>query len=278
MTLRRGPFSKEDSSFVIKNYHHLSIEEIASKIERDPTTVQKHIRDKGLTVVKTQDEQDTHERLRVSLVDRPYWIELEKTLFEDEIKYFQENWINFIIDLSEDISFAEELILADWIVTRILHLRSMQAQKAALEEIVRIERELNRMRLSEDVTDPVIIAQIAAGETQMAMAKSSVNQITSNADKLFTQAEKMHKSLKTDRQERRDIKTTADTYWEYVAKLDNEEFLRTEGRKAEISKLAAKAAKKRLMANHEFMDGEISPVLLSEDSVLAEERGEDEDK
>ncbi len=275
MTLKRGPFSRDDSNFVIENYHHLTIEEIASQIERDPDTVQQHIRKKGLTVVKTQEERDAHERLRVTLLDKPYWIELEKTLFEDEIKYFQENWINFIVDLSEDISFAEELILADWIITRILHLRSMQSQKAALEEILRIERELNHMRL-EDVTDPSIIAQIAAGETQLAMAKSSVNQITSNADKLFTQAEKMHKSLKTDRQDRRDIKTTADTYWGYVAKLDNEEFLRAEGRKAEIMKLAAKRAKNRLMENYEFDDGEVSSVLLSDDSVLQEE-GEDED-
>ncbi len=275
MTLRRGPFSKDDSNFVIQNYHHLSIEEIASEIQRDPETVQQHIRKKGLTVIKTQDEQDTHERLRVTLQAKPYWIELEKTLFEDEITYFQENWINFIIDLSEDISFAEELILADWIITRILHLRSMQAQKAALDEIMRIERELNHMRL-EDMTDSSNIAQISACETQLAMSKSSVNQITANADKLFTQAEKMHKSLKTDRKERRDIKTTADTYWEYVAKLDNEQFLQDEGRNAEIMKLAAQKAKKRLMENYEFDDGEVSSVLLSDDSVLQDE-GEDED-
>lgn len=277
MTLRRGPFSREDSLFVIENYHHLTIDEIATRIERAPETVMQHIRKKGLTVEKTQDEKDTHERLRVTLQGRPYWLELEKTLFDDEIKYFEENWINFVIDLSEDLSFAEELILADWIVTRILHLRSMQAQKAALEEIIRIERELNQLRLEQDVADPSTIAQISAGETQLAMSKSSVSQITSQADKLFTQAEKMHKSLKTDRKERRDIKTTADTYWEYVARLDNEKFLRDQGRNAEIMKLAAKRAKKRLMENHTFADGEVSSVLLSDDSVLQDEREEEEE-
>lgn len=277
MTLKRGPFSKEDSTFVIEQYHHLSIEEIAAHIERDPDTVMKHIRDKGLTVEKTQDEKDTHERLRVTLQGRPYWVELEKTLFEDEIIYFQENWINFLIDLAEDLSFAEELILADWIIARILHLRMMQSQKAALEEIILINRELNTSR-SGDIEDAVVKAQILTSEAQLAMAKSSVSQITRDADKLFTQAEKMHKSLKTDRQERRDIKTTADTYWGYVAKLENEQFLKSEGRKAEILKLAAKRAKKRMMENHTFMDGEVSSVLLSSESVLAEEQREDKEK
>jgi len=36
----------------------MTIEEIATHIERDPNTVTKHIRDKGLTDVKTQEEKN----------------------------------------------------------------------------------------------------------------------------------------------------------------------------------------------------------------------------
>jgi len=252
----------------------MSIDEIASTINREAETVKRYIRNKKLSLVRTKEEEETHERLLATLRQRPYWSELKKTLFDDEIIYFEQNWINFILDLAEDISFAEELILADWIVTRILHLRSMQQQKAAMDEITRIQRELTQAYAG-DKDDPQVLATISAGETQLAMAKSSVAQITRDADKLFKQAEHMHKSLKTDRQERRDIKTTADTYWDYVAQLDNEKFLKEEGRQAELMRLAAKKAKLKLMENHKYLDGEVSPVLLSDDSILLDDEDEE---
>lgn len=274
MTLKRGRLSTEDEEFILSNFNSMSIDEIASTINREAETVKRYIRNKKLSLVRTKEEEETHERLLATLRQRPYWSELKKTLFDDEIIYFEQNWINFILDLAEDISFAEELILADWIVTRILHLRSMQQQKAAMDEITRIQRELTQAYAG-DKDDPQVLATISAGETQLAMAKSSVAQITRDADKLFKQAEHMHKSLKTDRQERRDIKTTADTYWDYVAQLDNEKFLKEEGRQAELMRLAAKKAKLKLMENHKYLDGEVSPVLLSDDSILLDDEDEE---
>ena len=267
MSRKRGKLSNEETEYIVKHVHDMSASDIATAINRTEDTVKSYIRKKNLVVVKSQEEQDDRERLKSLLLDKAYWPELEATLFENEIEYFIENWISVVLQFGEDISHTEDLFLQEWRVLNILQIRGLQTYKEHLGEINKLRDELKiDYEMGED---PMVIAN---KEQQLAMARSAINQHSQAHEKLVNQKKYIADKLKATREDRRDVKANADTYWGYNQMLDDEKFRKQESREAELMKLAQEQSLQEFGQYHEYSDKTVDiPFLTAETIVLHNE-------
>tara|TARA_R110002110_G_scaffold198675_4_gene409093 strand:+ start:12192 stop:13013 length:822 start_codon:yes stop_codon:yes gene_type:complete len=262
MSRKRGKLSNEETEYIVKNVHDMETEDIALAINRTEDTVKAYIRKKNLVVVKSQEEEDDRDRLKSLLLDKAYWPELAATLFENEIEYFIENWISVVLQFGEDISHTEELFLQEWLVLNILQIRGLQTYKEHLGEINKLREQLEIDYKAGE--DPMIIS---SREQQLAMARSSINQHSQAHEKLVNQKKYIADKLKATREDRRDVKANADTYWGYNQLLDDEKFRKQESREAELMKMAQEKALHDYGQYHTYVDKTLDVPFLTPETM-----------
>jgi hypothetical protein len=97
--------------------------------------------------------------------------------------------------------------------------------------------------------------------------KGAENEHVNQLNTLEKEIKNLSARIKTDRQDRRKVETSADTYWGWVEMLNDEKYRMDESYKAELGRIAQEKAREDLMELTEYVDGTVDYPLLSAETM-----------
>lgn len=255
-----------EKEFIKKNAGTLSPAEIARSLHRKTEIVLNYMRDESL-IISNKSGQKSNNQIERELKKKPFYADLMRQLFPEELDFFNEHWIGMMSQFNGDLMPSEELELKELLIIEILKNRESAAEKERLEEKSRLEKEIRQER-SLKQPDREKIRDLQQTLTQYSSASSTY---VRNFKDLCEKADKMRKALHASRQDR--VKNYENSKVDFVSWLklieDNDQKLKA-SREMEIMKQAQIKERQRLYDNHEYANKEIAPPILNEDSVDAE--------
>jgi hypothetical protein len=261
---KRGQLSLDEEKFISDNINTLTIEDIASHLNRNVAPIKRYIGENKLV----NNEDDDSESLRYKLHSKIFWKEIKRQ-FNDtdgELEYFEDTWINLIKQFREDVLPAEELQIKQFITIDILINRSMKERKRHIEETAKLQGEVDKeYNKPEDTRD---VARLMNLETQLSFARNSIANYTNEYTKLLNEQQKISKDLKATREQR--IKRVEDGKSSWVGlirMLEDEEIREREGKEMAIIGLATDRSKSILQQYHNFQDNTIDRPFLTSETV-----------
>ena len=255
----------------------MSVEQIATAINRTEGPVKKYITENNLTGnVETFD--DERERMLGILYSKPYWKSAKKQFVEDELEYYREEWLRIMAQFQEDVLYTEERNIHELCRIRILQDRAMIEKKEYLEEIARLQDMIAEEQAKD--LDEQNRAEMVNYEGQIAMAKSAATNYTKEFNDLLDKTEKIEKSLKATRSERiKRVEDGKENWTGYLKLLEDEEFRAKESRSAELQRISKDKVKMELGKLHQYEDDAFDrPFLTPETVAYYNEHPEEENK
>ena len=261
---KRVQLSLDEEKYISDNINTLTIEDIASHLNRNVAPIKRYIGENKLV----NNEDDDSESLRYKLHSKIFWKEIKRQ-FNDtdgELEYFEDTWINLIKQFREDVLPAEELQIKQFITIDILINRSMKERKRHIEETAKLQGEVDKeYNKPEDTRD---VARLMNLETQLSFARNSIANYTNEYTKLLNEQQKISKDLKATREQR--IKRVEDGKSSWVGlirMLEDEEIREREGKEMAIIGLATDRSKSILQQYHNFQDNTIDRPFLTAETV-----------
>jgi len=242
------------------------LQEMADHLNRSIDPVRKYIDKKNL---KARDLTDD-EHLLSTLRARYYHAELSKQMSEHEIRFFEQNWIDFFKQFNEDVTHTEEMQILEVIRTEVLINRSMEDRQEIMENIETLNGLIDQeMSKPKDMQDTQALAMF---QTQLGAMIGSKSSYINEHEKLLTKKERYLKDLKGTREQRKRVADDAKTNFSmWMRQLDELETRESEGFDMAVQAIAADKARKRLSEFHEYEDGEVDQPLLNSETVIDEE-------
>jgi hypothetical protein len=260
MTRKRGKLSLDEQNFIVRNVHELSVKEIAENLNRTTAPVEKFIKQNDLR--GTGNTEESLDILMSKLKHRPYYEEVTLQLTDTELTYFEQNWVNLMLQFREDVMYSEELSLKQLIILDILMNRSMIERRAHQEDANRLQRMLDdEMEKDPEDRDRDYILNL---ETQLAFARTSITSYTNEHTKLLKERRDIDRSLKTTREQR--IKRVEDgksSFTGWLRSLEDADERARWGEYAELMRMSLYRAKERLSENHVYDDGKVDIPFLT---------------
>lgn len=264
---KRGQLSLDEEKFIRENMATLSIDEIATQLNRSSAPIKRYITEENLLV--SDNDRIADDILRTKLYGKTFWQEIKKQFDEEsgELEYFESVWINLIKQFREDVLPAEELQIKQFITIDILINRSMKERKRHIAETEKLQKEVDKeYNKTEDQRD---IPRLANLETQLTFARNSIANYTNEYTKLLAEQQKISKDLKATREQRiKRIEDGKSSWTGLIRMLEDEEIREKEGREMVILEMATDKARAKLMAFHQYQDGKVDMPLLTPEAVL----------
>lgn len=266
---KRGQLSLEEEKFIRENFQSLSVDEIASVLNRGPKPIQRYIDENNLLALDSNEEQDS-KYLKHKLHKKTFWYEIVRQFDEDsgELEYFENTWVNLIKQFREDVLPAEELQIKQFITIDILINRSMKERKRHIAETEKLQKLVYKeYEKPEDQRD---IPKLTNLETQLSFARNSIASYTNEYTKLLTEQQKISKDLKATREQRiKRIEDGKSSWTGLIRMLEDEDIREKEGRQMEILSMSTAKQKEKLMDYHEYQDGTIDIPILTPEAIIA---------
>lgn len=267
---KTGPISEAEGQIIKANLALLPLEKIAVMINRSPEAVENYAKKKNLITSEMDDKQAIYTNLRATLHSKEYWGEILKQFTDDELKYFESSWIALMLQFREDVLYAEELEIKQFITIEILINRNLAERKKALEEIEKIQEILDReYMIDESIRDMQRVANL---ESQLTFVRSSVPAFGAEYTKLLEKKGAISKDLKATRDQRvKRIEDSKSSFVGFIRALEDADLRERLGEEAELNKMAKNQAYKRLSQYHTYVDGKIDRPILNSETVEMEE-------
>lgn len=264
---KRGKLSVADMNFIRQNCFDMPLKEIADSLNRTVVPVQKFIDKENLRMRNMTDD----EHLLVRLRGRYYFKELRKQFSDDELIFFEHQWIDYFRQFSEDVTHTEEMEILEVIRTEVLINRGMEDRQ---EVVSNIER-LNKL-IEDEMAKPTPMQDtqaLASFQTQLGAAMSSKSAYINEHEKLLTKKERLLKDLKGTREQRKRNADDAKTnFTSWLRQLDDKQVREKEGFDMEIHRVAAEKAVSKLGEYHEYEDGTVDQPILNSNTLKEEEQ------
>lgn len=275
---RWGPRAKEEIEALAEYVQRgMSVEDIAKLMRRREDVIKKWIKELHFGAITNREQASDIARLLDSLHKKYFWNELKLQFDSDELKYFESSWISLMLQFKEDILPAEEIQIKQLVTIEILVNRSMKERRKHLEEIEKLQQEINaEYKLDEDLRDAAKLANL---EQQVAYARNSIGQYTTEYTKLLGEQKTINQNLKATRDQRiKRIEDSKTTFAGLLRALDDEDLRRRMGDEAELMRLAKDKSKQKLSQVHIFSDGQGDFPLLTPEVVEEMDNLEDINK
>lgn len=246
----------------------LSTEEIAQKIGRRKVIIDKWVRQFHLDSQNQAPEKVKEtERILFELHKKHFWKELKNQFSDNELKYFESDWIALLMQFREDVLPAEEMQIKQLVTLNILINRCMHERKKHMDEIDRLQRDITEeYNKDESIKD---ISRLANLEQQKAYAQNSIGTYTTEYTKLLGEQKEINKNLKATRDQRiKRIEDSKTTFTGLLKALDDEEVRRRMGDEADLMRIAKDKAKENLSMYHEYSDHVLDLPMLTPESVM----------
>jgi hypothetical protein len=263
---KRGQLSLEEEQYIAENYQGLTVQEIATNLNRNIDPIKRYINENQL--LSNSEEAKDFEILKHKLHLKTFWNEIKRQFDSDsgELEYFEDTWVGLIKQFREDVLPAEELQIKQFITIDILINRSMKERKRHIAETDKLQKLVDaEYAKSESDRD---IPKLANLETQLSFARNSIANYTNEYTKLLNEQQKISKDLKATREQRiKRIEDGKSSWVGLIRMLEDEELREKEGREMEILSLATDNYKKKLSEYHQYQDKTVDKPFLTPDSV-----------
>jgi len=259
--MKTGRISKDEERTITRLINSMTVEDIASQLDRNVTSVENFIKRKlkvGLSKI---------EAAAYSLEDRPYWRELESQFTTDELELFKYHWARIISQFKDDVFPTEELQVVDVIKLEILMNRCLKCNKDNIEQIntydhmVRDERSRDK-----DQQDHDYIINL---ERQIASLRASQESLNRDYRELQAKKGSMLKEMKGTREQRiKRLEDSKQSFTSWVASMmQDPERMKQYGIEMEKMRSAMSNEKERLGNFHQYDDGTVDQPFLTPDTV-----------
>ena len=259
--MKTGRISKDEERTITRLINSMTVEDIASQLGRNVTSVENFIKRKlkvGLSKI---------EAAAYSLEDRPYWRELESQFTTDELELFKYHWARIISQFKDDVFPTEELQVVDVIKLEILMNRCLKCNKDNIEQIntydhmVRDERSRDK-----DQQDHDYIINL---ERQIASLRASQESLNRDYRELQAKKGSMLKEMKGTREQRiKRLEDSKQSFTSWVASMmQDPERMKQYGIEMEKMRSAMSNEKERLGNFHQYDDGTVDQPFLTPDTV-----------
>jgi hypothetical protein len=265
MAKKRGQLSLDEEQYIKDNITLLSVEQIASNLNRNVDPINRYIDENQLYSLG---EKNENEVLKRKLHSKTFWTEVVRQFDAEtgELQYFEDTWVSLIKQFREDVLPAEELQIKQFITIDILINRSMKERKRHISETEKLQKLVDKEY--EKLEDQRDIPRLANLETQLSFARNSIASYTNEYTKLLSEQQKISKDLKATREQRiKRIEDGKSSWVGLIRMLEDEAIREKEGREMEIIALATEKSKKTLYSFHEYADHKVDSPILNEESV-----------
>ena len=261
--MKKGRFTKTEQEFMRNNHREMSVLELATHLDRDPTSVESYVKEKiGNTTLDDREIEALHD-----LQNRPFWKDLQKQFSEEELQSLLYHWSRIITQFRDDVLPTEELQIIDAIKLEILMNRALIGQQTNMrnishyEEMVTVEK-----NKSLEIQDKDYIYNL---ERQIAVSRAAQESLTREYKDLQTKKASMLKDLKATREQRiKRLEDSKQTFIGWVRNLmSNPDTRRELGIEMENMRLVMKEEEKILSNYHQYEDGGVDQPFLTPDTV-----------
>ena len=256
-----GRLSKKEQRQISEMVDSYTTEDIAKKLNRSYDSIDNYIKSKlkvGLTIEETA---------AYSLVDRPYYKELEAQFTTEELELFKYHWSKIITQFKDDVFPTEEMQVVDVIKLEILMNRCLKGNKENIDQINTYDQMIQDERSRDkDQQDTDYILNL---ERQTASLRASQESLNRDYRDLSSKKESMLKNMKGTREQRiKRLEDSKQSFTSWVAALmQNPELIKQYGIEMEKMRAAMTMEKGRLGEFHEFTDGQVDQPFLTPDTV-----------
>jgi len=261
---KRGQLSLDEEQFIRDNIQSLSIEDIASQLNRNTAPIQRYIKENRLL----NNDKESDQYLKYKLYSKTFWNEIERQFDQEsgELQYFEDTWVNLIKQFREDVLPAEELQIKQFITIDILINRSMKERKRHITETEKLQKLVDKeYEKKEEDRD---IPKLANLETQLSFARNSIANYTNEYTKLLNEQQKISKDLKATREQRiKRIEDGKSSWTGLIRMLEDEQVREKEGREMEILSMATDKVNKQLGEYHSFQDHTLDKPFLTPETI-----------
>lgn len=259
--MKTGRISKDEERTIIRLVDSMTVEDIASQLDRNVTSVENFIKRKlkvGLSKI---------EAAAYSLEDRPYWRELEAQFTETELELFKYHWSRIISQFKDDVFPTEELQVVDVIKLEILMNRCLKGNKENIEQINTYDHMVKDERSRDkDQQDHDYIINL---ERQIASLRASQESLNRDYRELQAKKGSMLKEMKGTREQRiKRLEDSKQSFTSWVASMmQDPDLMKKYGIEMEKMRVAMHNEKDRLSKFHKYEDGTVDQPFLTPDTV-----------
>tara|TARA_R110001599_G_scaffold242456_1_gene442063 strand:+ start:1038 stop:1859 length:822 start_codon:yes stop_codon:yes gene_type:complete len=265
--MKKGRFSNTEMEFIEANAEVLSFNEIASQLDRDPTSIKDWIEKRvGFTPKQKKEAAVANE-----LKNRAYYKELKNQFSEEELEMFEYHFKKMWSQFKDDVFHTEEMQIIDTIKLELLMNRILKSQQDNQNLISHYERELQvEKTVDRDQRDIDVIMNL---ERSIAVTRASQETLSKDYKDLQSRKATMLKDLKGTREQRiKQIEDSKLTFASLIKDMVVNPSIRIEmGIAMEKMRLAAEFEKERISAYHTYEDGTIDQPFLTAETLIRDE-------
>lgn len=272
----RGPFNRACMDFIDRNIGRFTPEQIASQMGVHVDRVENYLAKAHPDGVKPSKGEM---RLADELEMRPEWANFKEQFTPKELGHFKYRYVQLMGQFRDDILPTEELQIFQVITLDIMIQRTLREQKVAIEEMERLNAELDALhdsvRKFSGMTGPDeakdVFNAIKSAESRYAGLSDLVKILSQRHESYLMRQSAMLKDIKGTRDQRVKIfENSKQSFLGYLRALNEEEFRLKEGRDAALMKAATDKKAAELARPHTYADGGIDRPLLTPEVVLDE--------
>jgi hypothetical protein len=264
----RGPLPAEIKDYIARFHDKMSAEQIAAqfKNKRSAEQIQKYINKEFGQNRPIRKEM----KLADELVNRPEWENFREQFTPKELEHFQYRYVQLMGQFRDDVLPTEELQIFQVITIDILIQRTLKEQKVTVENMERINKELEVLHeeAKDGMADKDLFNALKAGEGQYAVLTDALKVLSQRHESYLMRQSSMLKELKATRDQRVKVfENSRQSFLGYLRALGEEDFRLQEGRDAELMRKATEKQAEEMARPQAFPDGVIDQPLLTPETV-----------
>lgn len=275
--MRKMPrrLNDSDKDFIIENYTKMTDREIANVLNCSTRTIERFRSSSGLSKrASASKEIDRDFNISTGDQDEVYWERnltnsnrgrrLREKVTSSEWPVVKDEWVAYHMQL-EDLTHTEENTIEQIIILKLRMDRNQKEYKESAELRSQIMEEAQISDIKDlDLTDP---DQASLYEKSYG-ASIKMNDLNKEYKELLDKATKLQETLNVTRKQREEGgRVGADTFFALCRVFENKNEREKAGRMAELLKISTEKNMTGLRGAVEYMDGEIAPQLLDDETI-----------
>lgn len=264
--------SVDEASFIRDNHLNMEPEEIASTLNRSLKFVKQKIAQIPV-VQEIEDRGDAVAQLHAS----HFWPEVQRSLLNSEIKFFEQQWAKLVDQFStNEIMATDEMMIKDLILLELGGLRATAEKKKVMTMLLDTEEQYEKERKKPiDVQD---IAFITLLKDQLTSLRACLPQLSKEQLDFQQRKDQKLRDLKATREQRyKQIEESKKNIFELIKTLDEYKKRKKEGRWMELMKMGADKVEDDWNNSMEFEDGTYNRPMLTPEAILKEDEENKDD-
>lgn len=255
---KAGVLSNADKNFILENIEKMSVEEIAERLDRNKEPIAKFLALQNKIALEVSPLKED-EYIRIRLLSEFFWPILRKQLSTQEQDYFVSQWAELVQQFNEDITPTEKQQIKALILNEIYKNRAGIEVKKCADDIEKYEKKIE----AEEKKETPDLGKIGLYNTQIAMAKTSIQGLTIQLKDYSKTGQDLFKDLKGTRADRyKSVENNQTTFTHIIRALDSKEERDKQSREIALMTLAEEKAQENLYDLHVYIDRRARPAYF----------------